>query len=133
MADDGDAPAEDPYMARYYRRERERQDKARADLRYLAGMLARLGVRTASADFDGYGDDGTIENIQFVPAPPAGLPDGASGWFEHLVSDVLPGAWEVNEGSFGTVTLDTATGEAEVEQYDYTPLDDEDDCAGEGE
>ena len=120
--------AED-WMANYYREAAEREAKARASLKYTAGMLALFGVETATSTFDGYGDEGTIDDPVFAPNPPAGLPDGTADAIKDAFADLLPGGWEINEGSFGSVRLDVATGEAalEIEAREEEDTDEDDD------
>ena len=123
----------DDFMARYRREEKKRIAAAKKSLRYLAGALRFLGVQTVTAPYDGYGDDGTLEEITFAPVPPAGLPDGLREALREAFYQLLPGGWEINEGSFGTLSLDAATGEANLdhewreEEEDDEDEDDEDD------
>jgi len=108
------ADAED-FMTQYRREEAKRIAAAKESLRYLAGALRLIGVKKVTAPFDGYGDEGSLNEITYDPLPSAGFPDGLQQAIERAIYDLLPGGWEINAGSFGTVTLDTATGEAEVD------------------
>ena len=123
-------------MARYEREQREREAKARAELNYYSPMLALFGVRTVTAAFDGYGDDGEFENPVYSPPPPAGLPDGLDRTLQWLFAQFLPGGWEINAGTFGTVTFDVASSEASVEieareEEEYDDDNEDDDTATE--
>lgn len=118
-----DAADPNDFMARYHRERAAAETRARADLRYVAGVLRLLGVATVTAAFDGSGDEGFVEDVTYDPDPPAGLPDGLRDVIDDAVCDLLPGGWEINAGSFGTVTIDTATGEPDV---DHEWRDDED-------
>lgn len=115
------------WLERYHREQREREAAARAGLAYYAPLLARLGVRTATASFDGQGDEGWVQPAAFHPPPPAGLPDGTADALHQLFSELLPGGWEINAGSFGTITLDTASAAAAValEHRDEEEFDDD--------
>lgn len=122
------------WMARYVRDQREREDKARAELQYYAPMLRLFAVTGVSAKFDGSGDEGFFEDLVVSPEPAAGLPDGTQGALIEAFHALLPGGWENNAGGFGSVSLDTATGEPtvsfeEYEEEDYDE-DDDDDAAG---
>jgi hypothetical protein len=104
------------FLARYERERREAERKARTDLRYAAGVLRLIGVERAVARFDGSGDEGFVEEVTYHPPPPGGIPEGLQDVIDDAVCELLPGGWEINTGSFGTVTLDAATGEPVVEQ-----------------
>jgi hypothetical protein len=105
----------DAWRAEYERKCREGEAQGRAQLRYAAGVLRFLGVERAIARFDGSGDEGFVEEVAYYPPPPAGIPDGFQEVIEDAVCLLLPGGWEINAGSFGTLTLDAATGEPAVE------------------
>jgi len=94
--------------------------------------LATAGVTHVLVNFDGYGDSGQIEHIEFkagdtVVAPPqAQIEIARARWgqdepersatsiadaIEQLVYDLLNGAyggWEDNEGAFGEFLFDVA-------------------------
>lgn len=114
------------WMARHRREQREREEKARAELKYYTRLLALCGVRTVTAAFDGYGDDGQIDEPVCDPPPPAGLPDGTGDILVGCLDQLLPGGWGNNEGCFGTITLEVTSGEASVAltYRDEEPIDD---------
>jgi hypothetical protein len=124
-----ETPVADPedFLARYRQEEEKRSAKAREAIRYLSGALRLMGVRTVTAPFDGYGDEGNLGDLTYDPLPPAGFPEGLCEVLAEAFCELLPGGWEINGGSFGTVTLDTATGEVEIDQE----WRDEDELAGE--
>lgn len=94
--------------------------------------LATAGVTHVLVSFDGYGDSGQIEHIEFkagdavVAAPQAQIEIARTRWgqdeaeraatsmadaIEHLIYDILNaayGGWEDNEGSFGEFMFDVA-------------------------
>jgi hypothetical protein len=98
----------------------------------LCFELHRLGVAQVEAKYDGSGDSGTIGTITYFghdeeevdaktfpakhhPDPwtdPANVERTTSldDLVDTVVCALLPGGWEINEGSFGTFTLDTLTG-----------------------
>jgi hypothetical protein len=117
------SPDPNDFYAQYERSRREAETKGRADLRYAAGALQLLGVERAVARFDGSGDEGFVEEVTYHPAPPAGIPEGLQDVIEDAVCQLLPGGWEINAGSFGTVTLEVATGETVI---DHTWREEED-------
>ena len=90
--------------------------------------LESQGVARVEVLYDGNGDSGTVEGFTLrdrdgQEVDPARLPTGkyASGWapggreidladkLDELVCAILPGGWEINEGSFGVVVLNTLT------------------------
>lgn len=103
-------PEWEDFMARYRREEAERQRRGEERARYVAPALRFFGVQAVEADFDGYGDDGTMDEPTFSPPPPAELPFGLTEFVGTICGDVLPGGWEINGGSFGTVQIDVGTG-----------------------
>lgn len=118
------------WLARYERERKAAERKAREQLRYAAGFLHLIGVERVVARFDGSGDEGFVQEVECHPDPPAGVPDAVREMVEDAVCELLPGGWEINEGSFGTVTFGTATGEPEIEhtwreEGDYGEMDDE--------
>lgn len=129
------------WMAKYEAERAAAGRKARAELRYAAGFLRLIGVERVTAHFDGEGDEGFVRKVEYHPAPPAGVPRGAEEAIEDAVCELLPGGWEINAGSFGTVTFDTATAEPEVEhtwreddeEYEDIDESDEEDDAGDEE
>jgi hypothetical protein len=90
------------------REKRERESR----LRLACEVLALLGVATVKVRYDGAGDDGSIEEFTYDPALRAGLPEGLEGMIEDYVIWHLPEGWEINSGSYGTITVDVATGRA---------------------
>lgn len=99
------------------RAEREAKDK---QIEALMGDLPRrlkaLGVKKVTIEYNGSGDEGFVEPPQFDgKAPDATKIEGGElvlDALERLAYDKLesvhPG-WEINEGSFGTITIDVAT------------------------
>jgi hypothetical protein len=94
--------------------------------------LATAGVTHVLVNFDGYGDSGQIEHIEFkagdtvVAAPQAQIEIARARWgqdepersatsmadaIEQLIYDILNaayGGWEDNEGAFGEFLFDVA-------------------------
>jgi hypothetical protein len=115
----------------YLRQQHEREKYAARLVTYLSPMLRFLGVEEVKITFDGYGDDGQVQDPVFTPAPAGGLPEGLGRMIEEICENLLPGGWEVNSGSFGTILILAGAGIYSVnhtwrdeEEEDY---DDEDD------
>lgn len=72
----------------------------------LAERLRQLGVETVTAEYDGSGDEGQIEEPEFGSSK---VSRDMVVAVEDLFYDVLEehyGGWEINEGSFGQFRWD---------------------------
>lgn len=114
----------DDFMKRYHREEERRMQSATETLQYVAPALQFLGVRLVKATFDGAGDEGWLDPLQYDPPPTSSLPDGLGQMIESAFENLLPGGWEIDSGSSGTISLDTATGKHTL-QHEWR--DEEDD------
>lgn len=102
----------------------EEQLKAtQADKVALIKELAEQGVTQVTIHFDGYDDNGTIEDVVLRQGEAngerkLGLGDGLRERLEEFAYGALeatyPG-WEINEGSFGDVIIEVATATVRVE------------------
>jgi hypothetical protein len=98
----------------------------------LLAALAAAGVANLTVSFDGYGDSGQIESVDARRAEGSEVPlsnsvtvqfraadwdaeeakerilplDEAVEWFVYEMLGGLHGGWEINDGAFGTVTVD---------------------------
>lgn len=74
--------------------------------------LRAAGVAHLSVEFDGSGDAGYVEGITAVG--PEGskleLRRALTELVEDFVCERLPDGWEIDEGSFGTIEFDVASG-----------------------
>jgi hypothetical protein len=67
----------------------------------LLQQLRELSVETVTAEYNGQGDDGQIDSLEFGSVA---VPDGVTEAVEGLFYEVLEGlysGWEDNEGSCG--------------------------------
>jgi Family of unknown function (DUF6878) len=72
----------------------------------LLKQLRKLGVETVTAEYDGCGDSGQVDDPHFDSEKVSG--DLAMS-VQELFYDVLEeyyGGWEINEGSYGLFTWD---------------------------
>jgi hypothetical protein len=70
-------------------------------------VFRERGVVSIEVDYSGWDDEGAIDEIRLHPegtVVPQDLLDLIEGW----VTSTLPEAWEVNDGSQGSVTIDVA-------------------------
>jgi hypothetical protein len=103
------------WYAKYQRQQAERLDRAQKMTKYLIGALRFFGVGRVKVAFDGYGDDGEIQEPVFEPASAGGLPEGFEMVLRDAMNNHLPGGWEINSGSVGTIVIDVAKGTCEVD------------------
>lgn len=117
MADRRDDFAD--WHKQYLKQKEASEQAAVSELRELAAKLTQFKVKELCATYNGSGDSGDFEDIDL------NFEDGAA---HRSLEDVLaalntnvdeltqklwpllPGGWEVDDGSFGTLTLDVKTG-----------------------
>lgn len=103
-------------LERYEERQREEKRAAKAALLALVDQLRTAGVSEVIATFSGYGDEGSIERIEFLDAQRQLV--SLSEQFPNLEKTfevLLPDGFEDNEGSSGVVTLDVERGRVTVD------------------
>jgi hypothetical protein len=110
-------------------------DKTKQELRGHLGVLKVLGVEKVDVAFSGSGDEGFVNEVIYSPAIPkemaANFPESD---FQDLLYDYLDparvGDWINNEGGFGEIQIDVATGKVTGNinfnrvEYDTEPLED---------
>jgi hypothetical protein len=113
----------------YLRQQAERARHAERVIHYLIPALRFLGVREVVVSYDGAGDEGQIQSADFTPESPAGYPEGLADLIEEVTGYLLPGGWEINEGSSGHLIIDVVSGthtlEHEWNESDEDEMDDE--------
>lgn len=82
----------------------------------LRQRLAQLGVALVSARFDGFGDEGLVEEVTAQPDSVV-LDTGVEEELENFLFDQLPEGWENNEGGYGEFTVEVPTGRVTVDAY----------------
>jgi hypothetical protein len=120
----------DDWYREYQRRQREREQNAKRVVDYVVPVLRFLGVERVTVDFDGAGDSGEVRPAVFAPAPGGAVPEGLGELILEACYGLLPGGWEINAGSFGTLTIDAAAGTHDLEQTfreeeEYDEVDEE--------
>ena len=86
----------------------EREAEIKAARAALLSQLRALGVKEVTAEYEGYGDSGNVEDITLQPNGIALLPELSSKLEDFAWSfsyDQHPG-FENNEGGYGTLTWD---------------------------
>ncbi|MGH9445125.1 MAG: hypothetical protein ACRD3O_05285 [Terriglobia bacterium] len=82
---------------------------AKTALLALNEQFRAAGVSVVCAASNGYGDEGTIENIEFLNAEGHRVPTMQAGQFpkiEENFSTLLPGGYDQNEGSSGMLDVE---------------------------
>jgi hypothetical protein len=83
-------------------------------LRPICAALRSLGVSRVEMDYNGGGDEGAIESFSFFPEGVV-VPDEFQELLDSWVCSVLPGGWEINEGSQGNILINVAESTARIE------------------
>jgi len=88
--------------------------KAKIAKRELLALTTRLNdVATITIEYDGMGDDGEIDRVQFRTANGDDVQVEDDQLIEDIsdyACDLLPSGWEINQGSFGELTVDLVKG-----------------------
>lgn len=82
----------------------------------LQQRLLQLKVSQLTAEFDGYGDSGQINDITTEPDG-IHLDNELRAALDDFLWNQLPEGFENNEGGYGTFTVDVATGEIVIDAY----------------
>jgi hypothetical protein len=101
-----DEESSDWYRQWEEQQERERQEGRDAVIAACA-RLQKLGVTRVTIPYDGCGDSGTVDDpIGYRGDEEIELPQDLSESLVSAAYNLLPGGWEINEGSSGELTLD---------------------------
>ena len=109
------------------RSEAERQrDNSRRLREEILPQFAALGIANIEVSYSGYGDDGSIDGIQYHD--PTGnrvdrtlIPTSLVEDLESCVYELLPAGFEIGEGAQGTLTIDVAKSTVTLQhQENYT-------------
>jgi hypothetical protein len=114
-------------LAHFHATEQARLDEVKSRLRtQIIPRLQQYRVANIEAAYSGYGDSGAIDGIQYrdeagqrldratIPAPLAET-------LETCLYEFLPSGFEVDDGSQGTLTIDTQTAKVTIQhQANYT-------------
>jgi hypothetical protein len=93
-------------LAQYEERRGKEKRAAKDTLLALIDQLRAAGVSEVIATFSGYGDEGSIETIEFLDvARRAIVLKDQFPKLEETFSALLPDGFEDNDGSSGTLTL----------------------------
>jgi len=108
-------PKLNEYFAQFEKAEKARVESALATLKtHTFPRLRKWGVAKVHAEYSGYGDSGCINHIAYLDAQ--GQPmnmdlvrAASDPEIERVLYELLPSGFEINDGSQGTLTIDTQT------------------------
>jgi len=103
-------------LAQYAKAEQDRLDAMKHMLKAdILPQFRRLGIDNVQIAYSGYGDDGSIDGIQY--RDPTGnrvdrqtIPTQLIEDLESCVYELLPAGFEIGEGAQGTLTIDIPKG-----------------------
>lgn len=99
----------DDWLQVYLAQQQQAQQEAQERLAGCCQQLAALGIEQVQIAYDGYGDEGSVQGITaLVDHHPVPLDAGLEEALSDAACELLPGGWEINEGSFGELLLDVA-------------------------
>jgi len=114
-------------FAHFHQNEQARLNEAKNRLRDdILPALTKHGVANIEAAYSGYGDSGAIDGIQYrdeagVRVDRGSLPTPVVEQLENVLYEFLPSGFEINDGSQGTLTIDTQTAKVTLtHQENYT-------------
>ena len=80
--------------------------RGQSELATLCPRLAERGITQVEIEYNGYGDSGTVESVTAHNGEkPRKLTKKEIDQLTECAYSQLPGGWEINEGSFGTLVL----------------------------
>lgn len=118
------------FMSKYAREKAEREVKAKEYILSLVPKLKEISYRWLVVCFDGAGDSGQIEKTFMSNEDAAqdvsyagemtgeAVPEGFAPELEDAAWSLTPDGFEINEGGYGAIVLDTETGTIKV-NYSY--------------
>ena len=110
--------------------ERERRETTDRLRDQILPQFRELGVANIEIIYSGYGDDGSIDGIQYrdptgIRVDRATIPEKLIEDLESCVYSFLPAGLEIGEGAQGTLTIDVQAGKVTLQhQENYTESQD---------
>lgn len=96
-------------MTKWDLEQRDRKAKAKESLYLL--LDRHPNITAIEVIFDGCGDSGQVEDIEYLGETNNAIARNQEldDAIEEYVYLILPGGWEINDGSFGTIQIDVKT------------------------
>ena len=103
----------DEYLAEWEKDKLRRREISAANLKQL--LLDRTDISKITVTYDGSGDSGCFDDHKYLDGHGKDI-DAVLllDAVEEYVCSILPGGWEINEGSYGQVEIDIATFKSKV-------------------
>ena len=121
------APSVEQMIAEMQRAEERERRETNDRLRdQILPQFRRLGVANIEVSYSGYGDDGSIDGVQYrdptgIRVDRATIPEKLIEALEQCVYELLPAGFEINEGGQGTLTIDVQLAKVTIQhQENYT-------------
>jgi hypothetical protein len=96
-------------MNQMQEQERQQRENAQQLLAVTCDRLTELGITRVLITYDGYGDSGNIESVvAYAGEEDVELASEIDAALQEAAYDLLPGGWEINDGSFGELVLDVS-------------------------
>ena len=133
---EGEEPREtqnkSPWLGDYFDKRDKRILKSKEELKEICAALFKVGVTRVEVIYDGYGDSGSIEQVSFFKGKKILTSKDVEYTIESKIEecayDFLPGGFEINEGSFGDLIINTEKAKAtlrhntRVESSEYSEM-----------
>ena len=106
--------------------ERERRETTDRLRNEILPQFRELGVANIEVSYSGYGDDGSIDGVQYrdptgIRVDRATIPEKLIEDLESCVYTYLPAGFEIGEGAQGTLTIDVGAAKVTIQhQENYT-------------
>ena len=106
--------------------ERERRETTDRLRDQILPQFRELGVANIEVSYSGYGDDGSIDGVQYrdptgIRVDRATIPEKLIEDLESCVYTYLPAGFEIGEGAQGTLTIDVGAAKVTIQhQENYT-------------
>ena len=121
-----DPPVEQLIAEMQQAEERERRETTDRLRDQILPQFRELGVANIEVSYSGYGDDGSIDGVQYrdptgIRVDRATIPEKLIEALEQCVYELLPAGFEINEGGQGTLTIDVQLAKVTIQhQENYT-------------
>jgi hypothetical protein len=103
----------DEIMADWQKEKQQERDAATIKLKQM--LVDRPDIAKINITYDGYGDSGCFDARSYSDNQGNNVEaDFLNDAVEEYVCAILPGGWEINEGSYGQVEIDIATFKSKV-------------------
>lgn len=101
------------FITDYREKRKKEKEEAQSYLKPICKQLAKQGIKEIHVEYEGSGDSGCIADsgIIFINDDNKKIDISNSTQLaspiETFCYNILPSGWEINEGSFGTIIIDT--------------------------